>query len=166
MNVSSNKNEVKILFLGLDGSGKSTIITKLRDFQVQLYIIYQNEEMVEIYPTPFMKTDKIVFENKSITLIEVSGQVVYKYIQQRYRKYWQMFYPDVNGIMFVVDGTDDKRLQIVKDLIEQLDKTLENKTPIVFLVNKQDVEGAFNKSQAKEYIDLDRLDSNFIWTIK
>jgi GTPase SAR1 family protein len=34
-NDNKNKNEIiKILFLGLDGSGKSTIITKLRDFKV------------------------------------------------------------------------------------------------------------------------------------
>ncbi len=31
--MNSNK-EIKILFLGLDGSGKSTIIVRLKDFQV------------------------------------------------------------------------------------------------------------------------------------
>lgn len=31
---NKNKNEIRILFLGLDGSGKSTIIAKLKDFKV------------------------------------------------------------------------------------------------------------------------------------
>ena len=30
--------EKRILFIGLDGVGKSTIITKLRDFKVKLYL--------------------------------------------------------------------------------------------------------------------------------
>jgi GTPase SAR1 family protein len=32
--LSTNKNEIKIVFLGLDGSGKSTIIARLREFKV------------------------------------------------------------------------------------------------------------------------------------
>jgi GTPase SAR1 family protein len=37
MNDNNNTNQLKILFLGLDGSGKSTIIAKLRDFKVSIY---------------------------------------------------------------------------------------------------------------------------------
>jgi GTPase SAR1 family protein len=29
-------NEIKVLFLGLDGAGKTTIITKLKDFKVKI----------------------------------------------------------------------------------------------------------------------------------
>lgn len=77
-----------------------------------------------------------------------------------------MFYKEVTGIIFVIDGTDDRRIKIVKELIEEIDRDLDDKMPIAFLVNKQDIEGALNKSQVKEFIDLDRLESNFIWTIK
>lgn len=34
-----NKKEIKILFVGLDGSGKSVIITKLKDLGVRRYFI-------------------------------------------------------------------------------------------------------------------------------
>jgi len=143
--------DLKILFLGLDGSGKSTIIVKLRDLK--------NEEVVEIYPTPFLDSQKINFENKIINLIEVSGQ-------QRYRKFWQMFYEDVNGIIFVIDGSDYARVNIVKEIVEKLDKDLQRKLPVVFLINKQDIEGSLNKGEIKNYLNLDKLDSNFIWTMK
>ena len=33
-------------------------------------------------------------------------------------------------------------------------------------MNKQDIEGAINKTEIKQYIDIDQIDSNFIWTIK
>jgi hypothetical protein len=54
----------------------------------------------------------------------------------------------------------------LKEVIDQLDKTLDNKLPTVFLINKQDVDGCLNKNQIKEFVELDKLDSNFIWTIK
>ena len=38
--------------------------------------------------------------------------------------------------------------------------------PIVFLVNKQDIEGCLTKTQVRDFVNLDRLDSNFVWTIK
>jgi signal recognition particle receptor subunit beta len=77
-----------------------------------------------------------------------------------------MFYQDIHGIIFVIDGTDNARINIVKEQIEKLDKNLERKLPVVFLVNKQDVEGALNKSDVKNFLGLDKLDSNFIWTMK
>ncbi len=77
-----------------------------------------------------------------------------------------MFYNEVDGIIFVIDGTDTKRLGIVKELTEQMEKDLETPTPIVFLVNKQDIEGALGKTEVKDFLNLDRLESNFIWAIR
>ncbi len=86
--------------------------------------------------------------------------------QLRYRKYTQLLYPDVNGIVYIIDGNDIGRLKIVKENIEALDKDLDAKMPIVFLVNKQDIEGCLTKTQVRDFVNLDRLDSNFVWTIK
>jgi len=77
-----------------------------------------------------------------------------------------MFYENIQGIVFVIDGSDFKRIKIVKELIEKLDKDINRKIPIAFLINKQDINGALNKNEIQELIDLDRLDTNFIWTIK
>lgn len=35
---TANRENLKILFLGLDGCGKSTIIVKFRDFKVNFFI--------------------------------------------------------------------------------------------------------------------------------
>jgi ADP-ribosylation factor-like protein 6 len=77
-----------------------------------------------------------------------------------------MFYENIQGIMFVIDGSDTKRIKIVKEQIEKLNKDLKQKIPIAFLINKQDIEGALGKSDFQDFLDLDRLDTNFIWTIK
>ncbi len=77
-----------------------------------------------------------------------------------------MFYQDIHGIIFVIDGADQSRLSIVKELVDKLDKDLDRKLPVVFLINKQDIDGALKKGDVKNYIGLDKLDSNFIWTMK
>lgn len=77
-----------------------------------------------------------------------------------------MFYQDVTGIFFIIDGTDEKRMPIVRDLIFEMNKQIQNKMPIQFLVNKFDVEGVLEIKTLREYLELDKLNSNLIWSIK
>jgi GTPase SAR1 family protein len=37
---TANSENLKVLFLGLDGCGKSTIIVKFRDFKVNYFIYF------------------------------------------------------------------------------------------------------------------------------
>ena len=76
-----------------------------------------------------------------------------------------MFYNEVSGIFFVVDSTDFGRLQIVKELIQQLDKDLQKIMPIAFLINKQDIENSMNMDQIKNYLEIDKINTKFIWKI-
>ena len=147
----SKTPEIKILFIGLDGAGKTSIITKLKDFK--------NGEIKEIYPTPFLECSHITFNNKVINCIEVSGL-------KRYRKVWKNFYDEVDGIIFVIDGTDIGRMRVVKDLIQDIDKNLEKMIPVVFMVNKQDIiDKSLTVEQVKNYIELDRMATDFSWHI-
>ena len=116
--------EIKVLFIGLDGSGKTSIITKLKELK--------DGELKEIYPTPFIECSHITYNNKIINCVEVSGL-------KRYRKVWKNFYNEVDGIIFVIDGTDVGRMKVVKELIQDLDKNLDKIIPVVFMVNKQDI---------------------------
>ena len=147
----SKTPEIKILFIGLDGAGKTSIITKLQDFK--------NGEIKEIYPTPFINCSSINFNNKIINCVEVSGL-------KRYRKVWKNFYNEVDGIIFVIDGTDVGRMRIIKDLIHDLDNNLDDMIPVVFMVNKQDIiEKSLTVEQVKNYIELDRMATDFNWHI-
>ena len=143
--------EIKVLFIGLDGSGKSSIIAKLKDFK--------DGEIVEIYPTPFLKCTHVMFNNKVLNCIEVSGL-------KRYRKVWKNFYNEVDAIIFVIDGTDIGRMGVVKNLIQDIDANLEKMIPVVFMVNKQDIiDKSLSVEQVKNYIELDRMSTDFSWHI-
>ena len=76
-----------------------------------------------------------------------------------------MFYPQVQGIVFVIDGTDVSRLRIVKELIQQLDKDLMKTMPIAFAVNKQDIENSMTVEQIKDYLEVDKINTHFLWKI-
>lgn len=76
-----------------------------------------------------------------------------------------MFYNDVNGIIFVIDGTDVSRIRIVKEQIQQLDKDLMKSMPVAFLINKQDIENSMTIDQIKDYLEIDKINTHFIWKI-
>ena len=76
-----------------------------------------------------------------------------------------MFYNDVNGIIFVIDGTDISRIRIVKEQIQQLDKDLMKSMPVAFLINKQDIENSMTIEQIKDYLEIDKINTHFIWKI-
>ena len=84
----------------------------------------------------------------------------------RYRKYWQMYYAEAQGIVFVIDGSDYNRIKVVKELVDVLESQLEKKMNIVFLINKQDIEGSLSKNEAKEILNLEKIESKFVWNIK
>jgi ADP-ribosylation factor-like protein 2 len=143
--------EIKVLFIGLDGAGKTSIITKLKELK--------DGELKEIYPTPFIECSHITYNNKIINCVEVSGL-------KRYRKVWKNFYNEVDGIIFVIDGTDVGRMKVVKELIQDLDKNLDKIIPVVFMVNKQDIiEKSLSVEQVKNFIELDRMATDFSWQI-
>ena len=114
-----------------------------------------------------MQTDIVNIYNKKLRIIEISGNVyLILKSQPRYRKYWQMFYDEVKGIIFVIDASDTKRFNIVKDLVDNMENLLNKKIPIAFLVNKTDIPGAMTKTELKQFLNLDKLETNFIWIIK
>ena len=146
-----NDAEIKVLFIGLDGAGKTSIITKLKDIQPG--------EIVEIYPTAFINCARVIVNNKRFNCVEISGL-------KRYRNVWKNFYNEVDGIIFVIDGTDVGRMHVIKSLIQDLDKNLEKNISVVFMVNKSDIaDKSLNVEQVKNIIEIDRMATDFNWHI-
>ena len=57
-------------------------------------------------------------------------------------------------------------MRIIKELIQDLDKNLDDMIPVVFMLNKQDiVDKSLTVEQVKNYIELDRMATDFNWHI-
>ena len=93
------------LFIGLDNSGKTTMIQSLKS----------NPGEQEIMPTAGYAIEKINYPklSKPILIFDCSGQ-------GRHRENWITFYPDTDSIVFVIDSSDTKRLHLIKSYVEQL----------------------------------------------
>ena len=116
------KKEARILMLGLDAAGKTTIL-----FQLKL------GEVVSSIPTIGFNVETIEFKNCKLNVWDVGGQ-------DKIRPMWKHYYQNAEGLIFVVDSSDRKRIDKAK---EELHKMLaeEDLKDVVLLVfaNKQDI---------------------------
>nr|XP_027205074.1 ADP-ribosylation factor-like protein 6 [Dermatophagoides pteronyssinus] len=115
------RREANVLVVGLDNSGKSTILN---------YLKRKEDQVEEIVPTVGYTVERLsgIERNRSgitLTAFDMSGQ-------GRYRNLWEHYYDSVEGIIFVVDSTDALRLVVARDELEMLLKHQQ----VVFESNK------------------------------
>ncbi|XP_070607840.1 ADP-ribosylation factor-like protein 6 isoform X3 [Erythrolamprus reginae] len=99
------KKEVHVLCLGLDNSGKTTIINKLKPY---------NAQAQDIVPTIGFSIEKFKTSRYlSFTVFDMSGQ-------GRYRNLWEHYYKDCQAIIFVIDSSDLLRMVVAKEELDTL----------------------------------------------
>lgn len=138
------KKTASILCLGLDNSGKTTIINKLKPEQSQ---------STDIVPTVGFTVEKLTMPGLSFTIFDMSGQ-------GRYRNLWEHYYKDAQAIIFVIDSSDKLRVVVAK---EELDTLLGNpslrtrRVPVLFFANKMDLRDALTPVQISNLLKLESL---------
>eukprot|EP00750_Incisomonas_marina_P001054 INCI10865.1.p1 GENE.INCI10865.1~~INCI10865.1.p1 ORF type:complete len:197 (+),score=42.89 INCI10865.1:200-790(+) len=138
------KREVSILVLGLDNSGKSTLLTHLNS---------KKGDIKEVAPTVGFSVEGFKMGGLKFTCFDMSGQ-------SKYRNLWERYYADVDGIVWVIDSTDKVRMCVVQDEIENMleHKQLRGKSfPILFFANKMDLPSAYSAVECMEELELDEL---------
>ena len=118
-----SKKEARVLVVGLDNSGKTTIIQHLRP---------RNSKVVEVTPTVGFSVEEFSKNNVAFTVYDMSGQ-------GRYRSLWEHYYPDVQAIIFVIDSTDKIRMCVAKEELHMLlghEAIKDTKIPVLFFANK------------------------------
>lgn len=125
------KKEVNVLVVGLDNSGKTTIINHFKP---------TDQKSVDIVPTIGFNVEKFRVKNVGFTAFDMSGQ-------GRYRNLWEHYYKDTHGIIYVVDSSDQLRLVVAKDELEMLLQHPDIRgrhIPILFYANKMDMRVALS----------------------
>lgn len=120
------KHQKYILFVGLDNSGKSTILKTI-----------QGAPADAIVPTVGVSLEKFTKGNTLFTVFDMSGH-------GQYRDLWRHYFNDVHAIVVVIDTTDKVRISILRDQLDEMleDATLQRrKIPICFFANKMDLPG-------------------------
>eukprot|EP01136_Pigoraptor_vietnamica_P034578 Opistho-1_new@98712 len=139
------KRKVNILCVGLDNSGKSTIINKLKP---------DKSQVTDVVPTVGFNVEVVEYGGLlQLTVFDMSGQ-------GRYRTLWEHYYSDCEAIIFVVDSTDRFRSVVVKDELTQLlshKDIKKRRIPILFYANKLDLPGSLSHVEWSNLLELDRI---------
>lgn len=134
------KQEMRILMVGLDAAGKTTILYKLK-----------LGEVVTTIPTIGFNVETVEYKNISFTVWDVGGQ-------DKIRPLWRHYYQNTQGLIFVVDSNDKDR---VDDAREELSKMLnedEMKDAVLLVfANKQDLPNAMTVAEVTDKLSLHNL---------
>jgi len=134
------KQNMRILMVGLDAAGKTTILYKLK-----------LGEVVTTIPTIGFNVETVEYKNISFTVWDVGGQ-------DKIRPLWRHYFTNTQGLIFVVDSNDKERLQEATEELNKMVNEDELRDAIVLVfANKQDLPNALSVSEITEKLKLHQL---------
>ncbi|UYV73439.1 ARL1 [Cordylochernes scorpioides] len=143
--------EMRILILGLDGAGKTTILYQLQVGEV-VTTIPSDSSACGCAAIGF-NVEQVTYRNLKFQVWDLGGQT-------SIRPYWRCYYSNTDAIIYVVDSADKDRIGISKqELVAMLDEEELKKAVLVVLANKQDLEGSLSVAEIHQALGLDALKS-------
>ena len=146
---SFSDRHAKILMLGLDAAGKTTVLYKLK-----------LNETVSTIPTIGFNVETVQpVKNVSFTVWDVGGQ-------DKIRPLWRHYFIGCEGLIYVVDSSDNSRFAEAQNELEWiLDSDEMAGVPLVILANKQDLPRAVSPADLAGKLGLDKV-RNRKWHIQ
>ncbi|KAK4404523.1 ADP-ribosylation factor 1 [Sesamum angolense] len=160
--------EARILVLGLDNAGKTTILYRL-----------QMGEVVSTIPTIGFNVETVQYNNikfqvwdlggqtsiSEIGIVVESGNIFIETSSFLPEPYWRCYFPNTQAIIYVVDSSDTDRLVVAKEEFHAILEEEELKGAVVLLfANKQDLPGALDDAAITEALELHKI-KNRQWAI-
>mmetsp|Transcript_23401 Transcript_23401/g.24045 ORF Transcript_23401/g.24045 Transcript_23401/m.24045 type:complete len:187 (+) Transcript_23401:49-609(+) len=147
--VKQKEQELRILILGLDNAGKTTILKK-----------FNGEDVHQISPTVGFNIKSLEYRGYTLNIWDVGGQ-------KSIRAYWRNYFEQTDGIIWVVDSADRWRLEECRNQLRELlsQEKLAGASLLIF-ANKQDLGGALSVNDISDVLQLRSDDiSGRHWTI-
>ncbi|PVH86987.1 ARF/SAR superfamily [Cadophora sp. DSE1049] len=129
--------EMRILMLGLDNAGKTTIVKRI-----------MNEDVNTVSPTLGFIIKTIDYKGYKLNIWDVGGQ-------KTLRSYWRNYFEKTDALIWVVDATDRLRIEDCRQELHGLlqEERLSGASLLVF-ANKTDVNGCMLEEEIQEGLQL------------
>ncbi|XP_052425415.1 ADP-ribosylation factor 4-like [Carassius gibelio] len=137
---SCPKRQIKLLMVGLDAAGKTTVLYKLK-----------LGEVVTTIPTIGFNIETVEYKNISFAVWDVGGQ-------SKIRGLWKYYYQYTEGLIFVVDSSDHDRIETAaEELNAMLAENEMRDAVLLVLANKQDLPKAMPVHELTDRLSLHAL---------
>jgi len=137
-----SKKDMRILMVGLDAAGKTTILYKLK-----------LGEIVTTIPTIGFNVETVEYKNINFTVWDVGGQ-------DKIRPLWRHYFQNTQGLIFVVDSNDRERVnEASEELTKMLNEDELRDAALLVFANKQDLPNAMSVAEITDKLGLHSLRS-------
>jgi len=140
----------QITMIGLNDSGKTSILYRLKI-----------NEFIPTAPTTAFNMERIkLTKNTRLAIWDVGGS-------ENIRPLWRTYLRQADGIVFVVDSTDRRRMDEIKEeLLLALSSCLKERVPVLIFANKQDLHYSMDPLDIIEQLELDTLKEKNPWVMQ
>ncbi|KEG07371.1 putative ADP-ribosylation factor [Trypanosoma grayi] len=149
--MGQSKTKLHIVTCGLDNSGKTTIINQLKPTALR---------SEHISATVGYNVETFEKGRAKFTVFDMGGA-------KKFRGLWESYYENINGVIFVVDSSDELRMCVVKEEIElmlqhpdiarELPGRKGAKIPFLIYANKMDLPNAKSAAELVDMLELTTL---------
>ncbi|KAJ9618658.1 ADP-ribosylation factor, Arf Arf6 [Taxawa tesnikishii (nom. ined.)] len=141
--------EMRLLMLGLDAAGKTTILYKLK-----------LDQDVTTIPTVGFNVETVTYKNTKFNVWDVGGQ-------DKIRPLWRHYFSGTQGLIFVIDSNDRDRMDEARSELTRIiqDREMKDALLLVF-ANKQDISGAMRPQEVSEALNLSAIAKNHVWKVE
>ncbi|XP_029425516.1 ADP-ribosylation factor-like protein 3 isoform X1 [Nannospalax galili] len=145
---SAPDQEVRILLLGLDNAGKTTLLKQLA-----------SEDISHITPTQGFNIKSVQSQGFKLNVWDIGGQ-------RKIRPYWRSYFENTDILIYVIDSADRKRFEETgQELTELLEEEKLSCVPVLIFANKQDLLTAAPASEIAEGLNLHTIRDR-VWQIQ
>jgi small GTP-binding protein len=139
----------RIIMLGLDAAGKTTILYKLN-----------MGDTVQTVPTIGFNVECVKYKNIEFSCWDVGGQ-------KKIRQLWHHYFEGTDAVIFVVDSNDPSRIEEAKEELSAImNHDLIRNASLLVYANKQDLPGSMSTAQIVEKLELSRMLRNRPWQVQ
>ncbi|OIR58069.1 MAG: ADP-ribosylation factor-like protein [Amphiamblys sp. WSBS2006] len=143
--------EYRMLILGLDGAGKTTVFYRLQ--------LGESAQNIPTIPTVGFNVESMSIRNVKFQIWDLGGQT-------SIRPYWRCYYTNTDALVYIVDSSDRDRIETsAAELALMLEEEDIKHVSLLVLANKADIPDSMTAAEISKALHLSSIKDRE-WTIR